>query len=104
MKRTNILLTEEQHKILKRYAQKETKTMGELVRDAVDQVYQKQDEIERRKHVAIDAYQEGFISLGRLAEILGMDPVTTRNYLRQKKIREVSLATIKDRVSSAQTP
>ena len=32
------------------------------------------------------------------------DPVTTRNYLRQKKIREVSLATIKDRVSSAQTP
>src|SRR3990170_6051742 len=32
------------------------------------------------------------------------DPVTTTNYLRQKKIREVSLATIKDRVSSAQTP
>ncbi|MFC2165749.1 UPF0175 family protein [Acidobacteriota bacterium] len=86
MKRTNILLTEEQHKKLKRYAKKERKTLGKMVREAVDQTYKKKDSLEKRKQIAINAYQEGFISLGKLAEVLGLDPVSTRLYLKEHKI------------------
>jgi predicted HTH domain antitoxin len=86
MKRTNIMLSNDQHKKLKRYAQREGRTLGGLVRDAIDVVYRKKDRLEQRKQVAISAYQEGFISLGKLAEVLGLDPVSTRNYLKEQGI------------------
>jgi predicted HTH domain antitoxin len=86
MKRTNIILEDEQHKKLKRYAKKEGRTLGGLVRDAIDVVYKKRDTLEQRRQVALNAYQEGFISLGKLAEVLGLDPVSTRNYLKEKGI------------------
>jgi predicted HTH domain antitoxin len=86
MKRTNIMLSEDQHKKLKRYAQREGRTLGGLVRDALDIVYKKKDRLEHRRQVAISAYREGFISLGKLAEVLGLDPVSTRNYLRDEGI------------------
>ena len=86
MKRTNIMLSEDQHKKLKRYAQREGRTLGGLVRDALDVVYKKRDRLEHRRQVAVSAYEEGFISLGKLAEVLGLDPVSTRNYLKDKGI------------------
>jgi predicted HTH domain antitoxin len=86
MKRTNILLSEDQHKQLKRYAKKEGRTLGGLVRDAIDVVYKKKDKLEQRRQVAISAYNEGFISLGKLAEVLGLDPVSARNYLKDHGI------------------
>ena len=86
MKRTNIMLADEQHKKLKSYAKKEGKTLGWLVREAVDAAYKKESSLERRKSIAIDAYEEGFISLGKLSEILGIDPVSTRLYLKEHKI------------------
>lgn len=86
MKRTNILLTEEQHKKLKQYAKKEGKTLGKMVREAVDQTYKKKDSLEKRKQTAINAYKESFISLGKLAEVLGLDPVSARLYLEEHKI------------------
>ena len=76
MKRTNILLTDKQHKFIKRYSRKEGRTMGELIRDAV----------EKRMALALEAYNEGLLSLGRLAEVLGMDPVSTRDYLLENGI------------------
>jgi predicted HTH domain antitoxin len=82
MKRTNIMLTENQHKTLKAYARKEGKTLGNMVRDALDVVYKKKDVLERRRQTALDAYREGLISLGKLAEILGLDPVSARLYLK----------------------
>jgi predicted HTH domain antitoxin len=82
MKRTNIMLTENQHKTIKAYARKEGKTLGSMVRDALDVVYKKKDILERRKQTALNAYGEGLISLGKLAEILGLDPVSARLYLR----------------------
>jgi predicted HTH domain antitoxin len=82
MKRTNIMLGEEQHKKLKAYAKKEGRTLGELVREAVDASYKKKDSLEQRKQVALSAYKEGFISLGKLAEVLGLDPVSARVYLK----------------------
>ncbi len=86
MKRTNIMLSEEQHKKLKRYAKREGRTLGGLVRDALDVVYKKKDALEQRRQVAISAYNEGFISLGKLAEVLGLDPVSARNYLKEQGI------------------
>jgi predicted HTH domain antitoxin len=83
MKRTNIMLKEDQLKRMKLYAKKEGATLGGLVRDALDTVYGKKDALERRRQVALSAYEEGFISLGKLAEVLGLDPVSARNYLRE---------------------
>ena len=73
MKRTNIILTDEQHKKLKSYARKDGMSLGELVRDAVDLTYKKRSSLEHRKLIAIEAYKEGFISLGKLSEILGIE-------------------------------
>ncbi|MBN1102815.1 MAG: UPF0175 family protein [Deltaproteobacteria bacterium] len=86
MRRTNIMLTEEQHRYLKSRARKQGRTMGDLVREAINAAHGRRDLLERRKSVAMDAYQEGMISLGKLAEILGMDPVSTRAYLMEREI------------------
>ncbi len=86
MKRTNIMLDDDQHKKLKRYAKKQGRTLGGLVRDALDEVYRKKDKLEKRRQVALSAYQEGFISLGKLAEVLGLDPISARNYLREQGV------------------
>jgi predicted HTH domain antitoxin len=53
-----------------------------MVRDALDVVYKKKDILERRKQTALNAYGEGLISLGKLSEILGLDPVSARLYLK----------------------
>lgn len=86
MKRTNIMLDEDQHKRLKLYARKERTTLGRLVREALDVVYRRKDAVERRRQVALGAYEEGLISIGKLAEVLGLDPVSARNYLREHRI------------------
>ncbi|MCX7975227.1 MAG: UPF0175 family protein [Candidatus Aminicenantes bacterium] len=86
MKRTNIMLEGEQLKMLKKYAKKEGKTLGQLVREAIDTSYKKKDLLEERRQVALSAYKEGLISLGKLAEVLGLDPVSTRIYLKEMNI------------------
>lgn len=86
MKRTNIMLTDEQHRKLRSYAKNEGKTLGELVRNALDNVYKKRNALEHRRSVAIDAYKEGLISISKLSEILGVDPVSARLYLKEHKI------------------
>ena len=86
MKRTNILLTDSQHKTVKAYAKREGKTLGRMVREALDVAYQKKDLLERRKETAIAAYREGFISVVKLSEVLGLDPVSARIYLKNAGI------------------
>lgn len=86
MKRTNIMLTDEQHKRLKSYASKRDGTLGGLIREALDVTYGK-DVLEHRKSVALEAYKEGLISLGKLSEVLGMDIISARRYLKKQGIR-----------------
>ncbi|MCE5194763.1 MAG: UPF0175 family protein [Nitrospiraceae bacterium] len=43
--------------------------------------------LKHRKTVALESYKEGFISLGKLSEVLGMDIVSTRLYLKKQGIR-----------------
>ena len=87
MKRTNIMLTDDQHKILKVYSKREGRTLGELVREALDIAYKKKNRVEQRRQVAIEAYKEGFISIGKLSEILGIDIVSLRLYLKEEGIQ-----------------
>ena len=86
MKRTNIMLTADQHKAVKAYAKMEGKTLGRMVREALDAAYNKKDPLEARRRTALDAYREGLISLGKLAEVLGLDPVSARLYLKANGI------------------
>lgn len=86
MKRTNILLDDEQHRSLKTYARKEKRTLGRLVREAIDTTYGKKDSLDIRRDIALKAYQEALISLGKLAEVLGLDPLSARLYLQEHKI------------------
>jgi predicted HTH domain antitoxin len=83
MKRTNILLTEGQHKAVKTFAKKEGKTLGRMVREALDAAYQRKDPLDRRRETALASYREGFISLGKLAEVMGLDPLSARAYLKE---------------------
>ncbi|MBI3377431.1 MAG: UPF0175 family protein [Nitrospirae bacterium] len=86
MKRTNIMLTDEQHKKLKSYAKRGEGTLGGLVREALDVTYGK-DALQHRKSIAIESYKEGLISLGKLSEVLGVDVVSARLYLKKQGIR-----------------
>lgn len=86
MKRTNIILTDEQHKKLKSYAKRGEGTLGGLVREALDVTYGK-DALQHRKSIAIESYKEGLISLGKLSEVLGVDVVSARLYLKKQGIR-----------------
>lgn len=88
MIRTNVMLTAHQHLTLKQMAASMHRTLGELVRDAIDSAFTS-DTVERRHQVALAAYQEGFISLGKLAQSLGVDPLTARNYLKERGIRQM---------------
>lgn len=86
MKRTNIMLSADQHRAVKAYARKEGKTLGRMVRDALDIAYRKKDPLEVRRETAMNAYREGLISLGKLAEVLGLDPVSVRLYLKERGV------------------
>lgn len=86
MKRTNIMLTDDQHKALKIYAKKGGRTLGELVRESLDTTYKRKNKIEHRREVALEAYKEGFISIGKLSEIFGIDIVSLRLYLKKHSI------------------
>ena len=63
MKRTNILLTEGQHKAVKAYAKREGKTLGRMVREALNAAYKavRAGVCDRR---AADAYLSGTIEAG----------------------------------------
>jgi predicted HTH domain antitoxin len=87
MIRTNVMLTPQQHLALKQMATARHRTLGELVRDAIDSTFTA-DSVERRHQVALAAYTEGFISLGKLAEALGVDPLTARSYLHERGIEQ----------------
>lgn len=88
MIRTNVMLTPHQHITLKQMATSTHRTLGELVRDAIDNTITV-DIVERRHQVALAAYREGFISLGKLAQSLGVDPLTARSYLKERGLQQL---------------
>jgi predicted HTH domain antitoxin len=86
MKRAHIILTDDQHHILKLQAERERKSLARLVREAIDVFCKQQEHLKNRQIVALDAYKEGLISFGKLSEILDMDLMSLRSYLANREI------------------
>ena len=74
---------------LKALSRKRETSVGELVRQAVLSCYQLEllnlNEKQRR---AVEAFQGGYISLGKLAEEMGMNVWSTRKWLIEHEIAQ----------------
>lgn len=72
---------------LKKLACKRSTSVGELVRRAVMSCYQLEllDMSEKQRR-AVEAYQGGYISLGKLAEEMGMSVLKIRKWLEDYDI------------------
>ena len=81
MKRTQILLPDELHRKLLRQAKARKTSMGELIRQAVERLY-----APRLDELALAAYRNGLIGLGKLAELSGSDPTRALDLLRERGI------------------
>ena len=81
MKRTQILLPDELHKKLQRQAKLRKTSMGRLIRQAVEGTY-----FARLDELALAAYRNGVISLGKLAELSGTDLSRALDLLMEKGI------------------
>ena len=74
---------------LKALAKVRGQSMGELVRRALSSCYQMELlDLTPEQRRALEAYQGGFISLGRLAESMGLHPLELRTWLREHGISE----------------
>lgn len=72
---------------LKALAQKRSVPVGELVRDAVSSSYQLDlADLSERQRAAVAAYQGGFISVGKLAEEMGLGVFAVRQWLSEHDI------------------
>jgi predicted HTH domain antitoxin len=81
MRRTQILLPDELHRKLLKQAKARKTSMGELIRQALERIY-----APRLDEVAMVAYRNGLISLGKLAELSGTNPAHALDLLREKGI------------------
>lgn len=76
-------------KALKRLAKQRKRTMGELVRQAIAACYQVESlGLPLEQSRALAAYQGGFISLGKLAEAMGMHVLDLRDWLMSHGLAE----------------
>jgi predicted HTH domain antitoxin len=72
---------------LKKLSRKRETSVGELVRKAVLSCYQLELlDLNERQRRAVEAFQGGYISLGKLAEEMGMNVLTTRKWLNDHDI------------------
>jgi predicted HTH domain antitoxin len=81
MKRTQIQLPDELHRKLMKRAKTQKTSMGSLIRQAVERAYSGGlDEL------ALAAYRNGIISLGKLADMSGTNPAQALTLLRERGI------------------
>jgi predicted transcriptional regulator len=72
---------------LKALARKRETSVGELVRQAVISCYQiDMTNLSDQQRRAVEAFQDGYISLGKLAEEMGMNIWNTRKWLIEHDI------------------
>jgi len=72
---------------LKELSRKRETSVGELVRQAVVSCYQLELlELNEKQRRAVEAFQGGYISLGKLAEEMGMNLLNIRKWLREHDI------------------
>ena len=74
---------------LKQVAGRRRVTVGELVRQAVQTCYQTEWlGLSAAQRQALEAYRGGFISLGKLAETMGLTPLKAREWLNERGIAQ----------------
>jgi len=74
---------------LKNLAKKRNVPVGELVREAVASSYQLElEDLSERQRTVVSAYQGGYISLGKLAEGMGMTVFDMRKWLLEHDIAQ----------------
>jgi predicted HTH domain antitoxin len=74
---------------LKKLAYDQGKSKGQLVREAISACYQTAlEDLPLRQRQAISAYQGDYISLGKLARVMGMHALELRGWLKEHGIAE----------------
>jgi len=82
----------EMDKKLKRLAYTRGMSKGQLVREAITTCYQTaMEELPIHQKQALSAYQGGYISLGKLAEVMGMHVLVLRRWLNDRGISPQSV-------------
>jgi hypothetical protein len=77
---------------LKQVAGRRRVTVGELVRQAVQTCYQTEWlGLTAAQRQALEAYRGGFISLGKLAEAMGLPVLKAREWLNERGIAQNSV-------------
>ena len=85
----HIKIKPELAKGLKELSRKRETSVGDLVRQAVISCYQLELlDLNERQRQAVEAFKGGYISLGKLAEEMGMNVLTTRNWLNEHDISQ----------------
>lgn len=83
----HIKLNPEKDKYLSELARKRQTSKGQLIREAITACYQAlPEDLPLHQRQAIAAYQGGFISIGRLAHVMGMQVLDLRKWLQEHGI------------------
>ncbi|MFC1886395.1 hypothetical protein ACFLZM_05000 [Thermodesulfobacteriota bacterium] len=86
---------------LKTLSRKKETSVGELVRRAVISCYQLDMlDLSERQRRAVEAFQGGYISIGKLSEEMGMDVLNTRAWLKDHDMPQNN-AFLEDDVNNA---
>ena len=97
----HIKVTPEVASALKALSKKRESSVGELVRQAVHSCYQLDMlNLTEKLRRAVEAFQGGYISLGKLAEEMGMNIWDTRKWLIEHDIAQNN-SFLEDDVSNA---
>lgn len=87
----HIKISQETVKKLRQLAKHRKQTMGELVRQAISSCYQLDfTDMPEAHREALAAYKGGFISIGKLSEIMGMHVLELRTWLTEREIPQNS--------------
>lgn len=85
----HIKISSEINKELKHLSKVRGITVSELIRQALLSCYQLDLlGLSERQKQAIEAYKGGFISLGKLSELMGLSPIEMRHWLYEHKISQ----------------
>ena len=85
----HIKIGEKTNEELKQLAKSRGMTVAELVRQAIAICYQiEMMGMSDTQKQAIEAYKGGFISLGKLSELMGTNPIDMRKWLNEHNISQ----------------
>jgi hypothetical protein len=97
----HIKLDQEVDEQLARLAHARKSSKGRLVRDAITACYQfPAEELPIQQQRALSAYQGGFISIGKLAEVMGIHVLDLRSWLDEHGIAQNTGMSIDDHTNA----